>query len=172
MSDDQLCVEILNWLATQGFGGTRLSATGFAKSPDIEAHHGDERYLIEVKEKSDDPEVVRAREQALDVGEVADFSESFARRNTLDGIFERAARQLAARAGQDQSVFRFIWFECTGTNPDAQMQQITSTAYGSCRIIELRGPSWEGYYVARRRSSATVMTSMESSSATAMAGSC
>lgn len=146
-SDDQLCSEIVEWFRAQpGWDAERLATDSVRKIPDLEARDEQDRYVIEVKQKGDDPQVSDARESDLSSGEVADFSEP-AQRTSLGKVMRAAVKQVTDRAADDVAVLRIIWIQCEGGNTEGQTIQVTNAAFGSCTIWQLDGPLRDGYYI-------------------------
>lgn len=137
----------IDWFRSQGFTAEKIPERR-ERSPDIRVSRGDERYLIELKSKEDDPEKVRRRVASLRAGEIVDVSEKLTRWNTIDGIIDHASEQLASREPEDVGAFGLILFLCDGREPELQAERIFATAYGSTRIASLGDePTRRGFYV-------------------------
>ena len=144
MSDKELKQAIAAHLTTWGFDVVEVPE-GAAEAPDLLVSAGDEQYLIEIKEKGDEP-LRPAEEARLADGEIVVRSTPWGRRNTIDGIIKKGVRQLAAYAGAPGAL-RLLWLHAGGDDPALYWEQFHGTLYGTANIHEIqRAGSWLCYY--------------------------
>lgn len=105
------------------------------KTPDFLVLDGKNDYLVEVKEKQANPEIVQAKEVAFSSGEVFKISESLKTKSILQNVVNNGRRQIKAYV-TDDSTFRIVWVHCTGLAYDATREQIISGLYGSEDIVD------------------------------------
>lgn len=106
-----------------------------SKTPDYYARNGEEKYLIEVKEKQSNPEVLAGREAALSNGKIFQIAESIQPKSVLENIVRSGKRQISSFAGDDEC-FRIVWIHCSGLSYDAVREQIVAGLYGSETVAD------------------------------------
>lgn len=105
------------------------------KTPDFFVHNGEEKYLIEVKEKESNPEISQGREKALSNGELYEIAQSIEPKTTLANIVRSGKRQIDSFV-EDENTFRIIWVHCSGLAYSATKDQILSGIYGSETVVD------------------------------------
>jgi len=103
-------------------------------TPDFIATAENSSYLIELKTKSSNPEVVEQRESVLDAGEIFKEHTPMERRNRLSGIIHSATNQL--RSFDAGEAIQLVWLHSIGHAADAQMQLFETAVYGSTTLVD------------------------------------
>lgn len=104
------------------------------KTPDFLATAGDSSYLIELKTKSPNPDVLERRDAALGAGELFEEHISMVPRNRFSGVIRSATDQLDAYEADD--AIQLIWLHSEGHSANAQMDQFEITLYGSTTLVD------------------------------------
>lgn len=107
-----------------------------ALTPDFEFSLGNERYLVEMKTKGDDPEALEKFRQGLDKGGIVQESSPILPRNTLSSVIEEGVQQTAAQDPSRQA-FRIVWLYCAGRDPQLHWERFFSTLYGAENLTSL-----------------------------------
>lgn len=108
---------------------------GDDETPDFSASLGEERFLIEVKEKNGNPELVQARETALSADELYEFAQKIESKGAHRKILGKAKNQLDEYVG-DEATFRVAWIHCVGLGNSASFDQIFASIYGSETVVD------------------------------------
>lgn len=123
---------------------------GTHQTPDLLVTFGGKRFLIEEKEKLDSKEFLLKRSDTLASGKVHEVFVPQVFDNTLDGIIEKAARQISA-SGQPYD-FGLVWITAAGVRGEAVFGKIVSTLYGMMPIMSMELPSLVHCYFYRNSS--------------------
>ncbi len=135
--DSELKAQIAENLEGLGLQVTALEERDGQRTPDLLASSGDTRFLIEVKSKTDDADELALQNERAAQGEVGEWSEPWAPRNTVSRILRDGARQLAAFP-EEQYDFALLWLHAEGRDPGSQLEQFRHTLYGLTRVFSLR----------------------------------
>lgn len=100
------------------------------KTPDFCVTIDSETYLIEVKEKLDNPSTKKEMLSYLEDGELFETSLSLESTGSIEKILSIANGQIK-EAINDESYFLITWIHCSGMHDKAIEEQIISTIYGS-----------------------------------------
>lgn len=110
-------------------------AEGADKSPDFLLEGHSEKLLVELKSKFDDTKVIASINEVLGKGEIAEFSDTTGRKNTISKIITDSSRQLASlKVDVD---YRLVWLLAVGKNQKLKKDQFKSSLYGSTSIFDL-----------------------------------
>ena len=115
------------------------------RTPDLRATYQDESYIIEIKSKLDNEELLRTEEERLASGEMVQHFEGTGRLSPIARVIEDGVKQIRSLP-PNHSDFRLLWLHAEGARPKLQMQQFHGTLYGTTNIIEIDGPSTTCYY--------------------------
>lgn len=99
------------------------------KRADFRATDGDSTYLVEVKHKLDDPELLRDHATRMARGEVVTRAELTGHKNRISAILKNGREQLDNTPGASNA-YRLIWFHADGIDRDLRWKQAFSTFYG------------------------------------------
>ncbi len=105
------------------------------KTPDFFATYKDEAYLIEVKDKGDNPVEIENREADFSKGELFEISKSLNYKSVLNNIVYSGKKQIDAYVENNQT-FRIVWIHCSGMSYEATREQIISGIYGSVTLAD------------------------------------
>lgn len=132
MSDQELKEGVSDFLRDSGFTVTPIPK---AQPPtaDLLAFK-EQRYLIEIKTKQDDPQATAAVQERLRRGEIVTGGAPFVPKNTISRIMKRGVAQLGAypASGRD---FCLLWLIATGADIEAQCRQFLGTLYGLTDVV-------------------------------------
>jgi len=145
--DARLKAQIAANLEDLGFEVVLLAESGGVKTPDLLASREGQRFLFEVKSKHDDErELARQRARSA-AGQVGEWSEPWAPRNTIAGAIREGVQQLAAFPA-DGYEFALLWLHAEGRDCESQFQQFAHTLFGLTRVFSLRDSAfdYECYY--------------------------
>lgn len=106
------------------------------KTPDFLVTDGEYEYLIEVKEKEDNPDIKVARESAFSADELFKISESLAAKSVHQNVVRDGQKQIKAYA-TNNATLRILWVHCTGLIYDATFEQLISGLYGSETVVDV-----------------------------------
>lgn len=140
--DKELKAQIASILEEFGFEVTDLEEREEDKTPDLLATAAGKRFLIEVKAKMDDQEELERQEKRAFEGEVGQWSEPWAPRNTISSVVQYGAQQLAAFP-QGSYDFALLWLHAAGMDPRSQLEQFAHTLYGLTRVYSLKDPAFD-----------------------------
>ncbi len=143
-TDEGLKDAIGSWLRGRGLEVLQLEERD-ERTPDLLATYKDERYIIEIKSKRDNEELLREEEALLAKGEKVWHIEGVGRRVPIARVIEKAVKQIRNLPPHD-SDFRLLWLHAEGSRPKLQMQQFHGTLYGTTEIVDLEGHLHICYY--------------------------
>ena len=106
-----------------------------SKTPDFYAFNETEKYLVEVKEKGNNPEVNAGREESFSNGQLYEIAQSIQPKTVLENIVRAGKRQISNFV-EDQNTFRIVWIHCVGIAYQATKDQIISGLYGSETLVD------------------------------------
>jgi hypothetical protein len=129
--------EVKRVLESWGFSAEMIpvSTQAGVKTPDLSVEDEASRYLIEVKERDEDPAVSAERSQTLGVGELFAEHLPLSRTNTNSGVIRDAAKQLKAHG--DKDTFRLVWLIGIGEHQEAKYHQFKAALYGTTNMFDL-----------------------------------
>lgn len=111
-----------------------------AKRADLRVTDDNSTYLVEVKHKLDDPELVRDDAERMARGELVTRTTPIGRNNCIDGVIKVGRKQLDATP-DEADAFRVIWLHLNGLDPDLQWKQALITFYGGAWLSRRSPPS-------------------------------
>jgi hypothetical protein len=127
---------VASGLRSMGFDVRRIE-TGPTKTPDFLITDADNRYLIEIKDKLPDSQLMREREKVLGRGGIwLKKPEPLGYTNAISSVVHGAVRQLAAFRAKPED-FRLVWLHACGPNPETQVEQFKATLFGCADLIDL-----------------------------------
>jgi len=106
------------------------------KRADLCASDGIAQYLVEVKDRLDDPAVEESLHQQITNGEVAYTSVPYSYSNRIDGILRDGRKQLDATP-KHANTFNLLWVHATGLDSDLKTERARNTFYGLVPQIPL-----------------------------------
>lgn len=107
---------------------------------DLRAVDASSSYIVEVKHKLDDIELLREHSKRMANGEVVMRSEPLSRNNRIDAILKNAQDQLE-QTPKSAGEFRLIWFHAGGIDRDLHWKRAFATFYGFVQLIAIDPPS-------------------------------
>lgn len=132
MSHEEIVIHLIEtWL---GFSAEKIPESNKI-SPDFLVSGYGERYLIELKTKSDDEEVITRIRTKLESGEVAEHSDTTARKNTISKIINDAAKQVSSIGIEVD--YKLIWLMAVDEHQEMKFSQFKSSLYGASTIFDL-----------------------------------
>ena len=134
-ADRELKAAIAENLEGMGFSVQHLDERESDKTPDFLAVKS-ERFLIEVKEKGDDPSKLEAEAERAREGGIAERHEYWGPKNTVARIIKDGSRQLAAWPEEERD-YCLLWLHASGRDPESQYEQFRGTLLGVTNIIEM-----------------------------------
>lgn len=138
-NDGQLKTEV-KMLESLGFQVEKLKRRPNSRTADLLVTK-DQRYLIERKERRDDPvQVADARERLLR-GELVETSDTAGYKNRVSGIIRSGVEQLRSHHDVEHD-FGLLWLHSAGDCPGVKMRQFRATLYGMTNITDLEGDSY------------------------------
>lgn len=139
-NDDQLKTKVKVRLESWGFQVKKLKSRPNSRTADLLVTK-DQRYLIELKERRDDPIRVADARKRLLRGELVETSDTAGYKNRVSGIIRSGVEQLRLHRDVDHD-FGLLWLHSAGDYPDAKMRQFLATLYGITNITDLYGDSY------------------------------
>lgn len=115
--DKNLKEQIAAHLRERGFAVELVDERVGMKTPDLLVRKA-QRFLIEVKEKIDDPAMIAEERELLEKGEIVERAEYWGPKNTVARIVESAARQLAAWPAEQRD-FALVWLHAAGEDAES-----------------------------------------------------
>lgn len=134
--DAKLKSQIAATLEDLGFDVQQLEEREIEKTPDLLVETNRQRFLIEIKEKEDDPARAEREAAIAREGGMAERYEYWGPRNTVSRIAKEAAQQLTSWP-EDQRDFCVLWLHAEGRDPESQWEQFRGTLLGTTNIIEM-----------------------------------
>jgi len=138
MTDDsQIKLGVLQYLRAHGLRADEIPESDVQgeQRPDIEASYQGQCYVIELKRKLSEAEMIASYQSRLSAGQVVSHRETTERTNTISGVVAEAAEQLTAYC--DNADIRIVWLDGQGWDPSLQMLQIKASLFGTRQIIDL-----------------------------------
>lgn len=117
-----------------GFKVEKISESE-SRTADFLVSDGEVRYLIEVKSREDDPEVIDRMQKDLDSKGATDFEDTAGRKNRLSGLIRDGVDQLAQTALDAE--YRLLWLVGVGKHQQNSREQFEATLYGTRTIFDL-----------------------------------
>ncbi|MFH1919405.1 MAG: hypothetical protein ABIP48_05890 [Planctomycetota bacterium] len=106
------------------------------KRADLLANDDTFQYLIEVKQRFEDPEQRESNLQRMSEGEVVPSSEPHSYSNRIDGILRDGLKQIDETPADDNT-FNLLWFHAEGMDADLKVRRARNTFYGLVPLIPL-----------------------------------
>ena len=138
-TDQDLKDEISGLLRGWGLEVEQLLERG-EPTPDLLAVHQGERYVIEVKSKRDNEELLREEAKLLAGGKLVKHFAKVGHTVPIARVIESAVKQIRRLPPRD-SDFRLIWLHAEGLRSNLQLEQFHVTLYGTTRIIDIEEQS-------------------------------
>ncbi len=110
------------------------------KTPDFEIVGKKDKYLLELKIKSDDPVEIENDRKTLKQGVMVTKSIPLAPRNRLSAIIKDAIDQLNEFDSRHDN-FHVIWIHCTGKNSEFLAERFYSTIFGTQKLFSMSKPN-------------------------------
>ena len=132
MSDQNIKKAISEILRGHGFEVTQLPE-GQQRTPDLLVVK-DQRYLIEIKTKEDDPALIAERSRRLKAGEIVKSGAPFTPQNTMSRIIRDGVEQLGSYLPQDHDLC-LLWLLAVGSDVESQYEQFRGTLYGLTNVV-------------------------------------
>jgi hypothetical protein len=126
--------QILNSFGLQAFD---IPVKDGFLTPDFEVHGKSNKYVIELKIKSDDPIETANEFEELKKGGIVSKSIPIGPRNVLSGIIRKGVQQMVEH-DPDRGLFRVIWLHSAGLDPELHFRRFQSTIFGSETLFSLR----------------------------------
>lgn len=136
MKPDRARSAVMELLRSFGFEVSPIAEDPTRPTADLLATQ-DDRFLIEVKTREDDPEQLREERAQLATGEIVFSGQPYGYATRASEIIRDGVRQLKAH-GSRESEFRLLWIVSTGRSPSVKDEQFRATLYGTTNIIHLR----------------------------------
>ncbi len=117
------------------------------KTPDFIMADDNSKYLLELKTKIPDQDLVNARNAELEKGNLHTEVIQLGPKNRFSGIIKHGVDQLNDFANDD-STFRMLWLFCDGFLSSTYFELYHATLYGATNLIDWDGGlSRTAYYV-------------------------
>ncbi|MEA2561261.1 MAG: hypothetical protein QOH06_2765 [Acidobacteriota bacterium] len=134
--DQELKEAIARHFEDRGFEVTLLEAKEDRKTPDLLVASSGQRFLIEVKAKSDDLAALLERRRKLARGEFVMHDASLAPMNTIASKARDGVCQLNDYPSEERD-FSLLWLHAEGEEPQSQVEQFASTLYGKANVYSI-----------------------------------
>lgn len=132
MNDQELKDGVSDFLRGAGFSVKQIRKAK-PRTPDLLAIK-EQRYVIEIKTKEDDPRATAARHDALRRGQIVTRVAPFVPQNTMSRVIKDGVAQLTAYPATDWD-FTLLWLVATGADTEAQCRQFLGTLYGLTNVV-------------------------------------
>lgn len=126
---------VIRGLQSMGFNVRRIDIAQI-KTPDLLVSDTDSKYLIEIKEKFPDPQMMKQRSEILARGSIWAEENTLGYRNTISYIVREAADQLISFQSEPVE-FRLVWLHARERHADTQLKQFKATLFGCVDLIDL-----------------------------------
>ena len=128
---------VLSQFRVWGFHAEKIPENQREKRPDFLVRDTEGVvYLVELKEKADDPEKLQRITAKLDADEMHVSITPVKPRNTMSGIIGDAELQLKS-ANHYKADYNLVWLAASGIDHEEKYEQFFATLYGSTRIWNL-----------------------------------
>ncbi|MGR3179570.1 MAG: hypothetical protein ACUZ8E_16125 [Candidatus Anammoxibacter sp.] len=136
-NDSQIKLGVLQYLRESGLAADEIPESDnlIEQRPDIKASHQGQRYVIELKRKLSEAEMVARYQAMLSTGQMVSHHDTTERTNTIAGVVSEAAKQLDAFC--DNADIRIVWLDGQGWDPSLQLMQLKASLFGTRQIIDL-----------------------------------
>jgi len=107
------------------------------KRADLYGWDGTHQYVVEVKQRFDDPKERQEATDKMATGEAYDSTEPHSFSNPLDRVMRYGLKQIDKTPKDDLS-FNLLWLNAEGMDADLKMRRARNTFYGLVPV----GPKW------------------------------
>jgi len=102
---------------------------------DLMAQKGGQTFVVEIKDKFDDPAMTEREAVLLEQGHIVSRSESMGSRNNMSGVIQNGVNQLIEHC-DDGDCFRVLWLNARGRDSELQVRQLRATLYGIAQLVD------------------------------------
>ena len=110
------------------------SSVPHEKRADISANGTDDRYVIEVKHRFDDPIRKQGINERLANGEVVSTEEPLCYSNRVDAILRHGLKQIN-KTPKTADTFNLLWLHADGMDADLKARRARNTFYGLVHLV-------------------------------------
>ena len=128
--------EILSVIESWGFEVEKINESNRQKTPDFYVSDEDSAYLIELKEKGDNPDQIANIDSKISSGEVHMQSITLKPTNKIGRVIEKAKSQLKSGA-EGEDIFRLVWLAAVERDQEAKFEQFISTLFGTKNVVDI-----------------------------------
>jgi hypothetical protein len=107
-----------------------------SRTPDFDVASKNERYTIELKIKSDNPEEIKNDNEILSRGEVLSKATPTGPRNRLYAIIEDGVNQIKEH-DPESNTFHILWLHSEGRDPNLLNMRFHATLFGTETLISI-----------------------------------
>jgi len=126
---------VRRWLVSLGLKVQQIEEDA-TKTPDLLVSDGTCKYLIEIKDKLPDPEIMRQRERVLHSGEIWNEEAPLDYNKRVSEVIRKGVTQLSS-FDRELVDFRLLWLHARHRYEDMQLQQFQATQYGTIDLLDL-----------------------------------
>jgi len=134
IDSDKISFDILTRI---GMEISPLQARNDRKEADFIGTIGNERYIIEAKVKTDDPQLKKDKEEALSAGEVHITGGSLGPNDLIAKIIRSGAHQLRASAEIHKHDYKILIVASEGINRRTKSDNVLNTLYGRTLVLNI-----------------------------------
>ncbi len=147
MKDTELKKVVIGILKEIGLEAKRIRGQNNLRTPDIKAWDKKDKYIIELKNKSDDPEEVKKYREALKPGKIVGKTTPTGPRNRLYAIITDGVNQLTSY-DSEHTTFHIIWIHTSGRDPSLLDNRFRATLFGTQYLFSTQKgtPTWTCFY--------------------------
>ena len=127
---------VLELIKAWGFSAEKIEENNKEKRPDFLVQDDLSAYVIELKEREDNPELIDEINRKTDAGDLHVRISPLTPSDTVAGIVGRAKKQLNS-TGEIVADYKLIWLAAVGRDQEEKYENFFSTLYGSTNIINI-----------------------------------
>jgi hypothetical protein len=119
-----------------GFTANEIPREKDKQTPDFDVIGKNDRYTVELKIKSDDPNEIARDNEFLSKGQMVTKSIPIGPRNRLSGIIQKGVDQMTTHDPQ-RKTYQVIWIHTIGKNQDLLNTRFRSTLFGLEKLFSI-----------------------------------
>ncbi len=134
MNEDDFKLKAKIFLKEKGLTAHDIPKKHDCETPDFNVDGENNKYTIELKIKSDDPEEIKRDLEILSHGEILSKSTSTGPRNKLYGIVKKGVRQMEDH-DPEKKTYHVLWIHSAGQDPNLLNMRFHATLFGTQRLF-------------------------------------
>ncbi len=137
MKDNYSKNVVIEILKEIGLEAKKIPSQADVKTPDINAWHEKDKYIIELKVKSDDLEETKRERESLKRGEIVGNETPTGPRNRLYAIISDGVEQMK-NYDPNHNIFHIIWLHSSGHNDSLLNMRFHATLFGTQDLFSMQ----------------------------------